>query len=289
MLQCYRNQSEKARFIEKLEQLLLQGFGISAKVEEDRVQTHQSNEVGEKEVRQSTFFKSKAEKERIEAERVKAEERYEMALEMVLDASKLNSRIIADMEINPKQYVNLLKRKVFNPHKCNITDRMQCERATGIGVAYKVNRKAWRSSSFALLYAIMSNWIRDEDMTIMECDAIYQKFNCSCQVANSSQAQKILFQLYKQIQNGDARVLQKMGCDLPKTFFTTPDKSYVKLFVEYWDCEYTLPSSKDNDIWSNLSLEETIEQARKGIGPVKRSEIPWATRYREKYHTFWRK
>lgn len=289
MLHHYRNQSEKFRFIEKLEQLLLQGFGISAKVEEERVQAHQSSVGIEKEVRQSIFFKSKAEKEHIEAERVKAEERYEMALGMVLDASKLNRRIITDMEINPKQYVNLLKRKIFNPHKCNIADRMRYEREKGIRVDYyKVNRKAWRSSSFALLYAIVSNWIRDEDMTIMECDAIYQKFNCSCQVANSSRAQKILFQLYEQIQNEDAIVLQKLGDDVPKTSFP-PDKSYAKLFVEYWDCEYTILSSKDNDIWSNLSLEETIEQARKGIGPVKRTEIPWETRYREKYHTFWRK
>ncbi|MCI9040083.1 MAG: hypothetical protein HFJ29_09640 [Clostridia bacterium] len=71
--------------------------------------------------------------------------------------------------------MNLLKRKVFNPHKCNIAGDPYSE------MPYKERRRVYHNrqvqcGNFALLYAFLTNWIKDEDMTIMECYAIYQRF-----------------------------------------------------------------------------------------------------------------
>lgn len=295
MLQRYSSQKERSRFIDKLEKLLLEGFGRERYKKLVGVTNQQISDFIDKERKKPTIFMRKQEKEDIKKLQKEAEERYMLALGMIIDASELNRRLLADMEANPKEYINLLKRKIFNPHKCNIGNddfsfSMQSKRNYAQGI---------QCGDFALLYAFLANWVENKDMTILECYAIYQRFGFICNVIHPSTEQKILMEIlnglvkcegykpmmYENVEHLVVKDNKLVANKIPKTFGASNNR-HVKLFVEYWDYNMLRPLLTGDNIWNELTLEEIVEQGRQGIGPVKRTEIPWETRRVEKYHTF---
>lgn len=295
MLHRYSIQKERSSFIEKLEQRLLEGFGGERYKKLVGVTDQQIADFIEQEMKKPTILMSKQEKEDIKKLQKEAEERHMLALGMITDASKLNRRLLADMEANPKKYINLLKRKMFNPHQCNIGNDeysvgIQSKRGYAQGI---------QCGNFALLYAVLANWVENKDMTILECYAIYQRFGFICNVIHPSVEQKILMQILNGLKAcGEYRPMiyeyvqhlvvedNKLVVNKSSKTFGASNNRYVKLFVEYWDYTMLRPLLQGDNIWNNLSLEEIVEQGRQEVGPVARTEIPWETRLREIRHTF---
>ncbi|MCI9040082.1 MAG: hypothetical protein HFJ29_09635 [Clostridia bacterium] len=98
MLHYYSSQNERTRFIKRLEELIVEGFGTKKRVKIDGVREEQIVDLLDKEAKKTTFFMSKEEKERVQKEQKEAEERHIKALGMLKDASKLNKAIVADVE-----------------------------------------------------------------------------------------------------------------------------------------------------------------------------------------------
>lgn len=109
--------------------------------------------------------------------------------EILSDSKLLERLIILDMDKNPFNYINLVRAPIFNAHLCNIGNnpfekevyityeqwKKLVWNKIGKGATLETNKV-----NFSILYAVLKNLITDEDISIIECERIYQKFGFEC-------------------------------------------------------------------------------------------------------------
>ncbi len=133
----------------------------------------------------------------------------------ILSNGKLLERLIVmDMDKNPFNYINLVRAPIFNAHLCNIGNNpfekevyLTSEQWKKIvwddfkireGATLKTNKV-----NFSILYAVLRNLITDEDISIIECERIYQKFGFECRPIMIGIGQKCVKMIFDKVHNSE--------------------------------------------------------------------------------------
>ena len=168
---------------------------------------------------------------------------FEMSPEKILsDSVALERLIIFDMKKNPYSYINLTKAQMFNAHLCNIGNNPFGQevyiesnysfwdnfeslpvnnndnhlRVNWLGNTYIENNERYglktNKVNYSLLKAILSI-ITDENISILECDKIYEKFGFECRPITLSIGQdciKMIFDEIKQIKSSQEDIKKEL-------------------------------------------------------------------------------
>lgn len=199
------------------------------------------------------------------------------AEEMVQDASakKLNNFLCYDMKNNSGKYINLLKRKVFNPHKCNVlfdsyVDKADFANSLASIWVTDLSKESYNpdfsiaKGNLPLLYAILTSYISHKETTIIDCDTIYQKCGVACNPINPTFTQAILFNIYTKVKDSSLYTewLENYRKEQRQLFNETDKLSNIS----HKYCRIDIPlscydfSSDDNHLWDFLSFEEIIKE-----------------------------
>ena len=119
----------------------------------------------------------------------KEEALFQNSIKQILyDRNLLERFIIMDMRYNSKDYINLLKAKIFNAHLCNIGNN-PFEPEVYI-TAKQINNLSFNGNksgdleankvNYSLLVALLKNIITDENVSFIECENLYRRFGFKC-------------------------------------------------------------------------------------------------------------
>ncbi|MCI8617882.1 MAG: hypothetical protein HFJ60_06575 [Clostridia bacterium] len=144
--------------------------------------------------------------------------------ERILEDVKLLERlIIIHMQENSLKYINLLNAKIFNAHLCNIGNNPFDEEVyykeikerkyepepykgyypkMNILKDYDVEYKA-NKVNFSLLRAILKELITDENVSLVECVKLYEKFGFQCVPKTYTTGQKCIYMLYNTLNKSE--------------------------------------------------------------------------------------
>ena len=127
------------------------------------------------------------------------------------------------MQENSLKYINLLNAKIFNAHLCNIGNNPFDEEVyykeikerkyepepykgyypkMNILKDYDVEYKA-NKVNFSLLRAILKELITDENVSLVECVKLYEKFGFQCVPKTYTTGQKCIYMLYNTLNKSE--------------------------------------------------------------------------------------
>ena len=118
-------------------------------------------------------------------------------LEAILNDAKLLERLIVlDMDKNPFNYINLVMAPIFNAHLCNIGNNPFEKEIYAGNIGNKAN--------FSILYAILNNnIITNENISIVECERLYQKFGFKCRPIIIGIGQRFVKMIFDKVHNSE--------------------------------------------------------------------------------------
>lgn len=122
------------------------------------------------------------------------------------DGILLDKLIMIDMKVNPYNYINLTKAKIFNAHLCNIGNN-PFKREIYITekelkkLGYKNSKRGLEADkvNFSLLKALLHNVISDDNISIIECEKLYEKFGFKCKPIIVNIGQECVEMIYEKV------------------------------------------------------------------------------------------
>lgn len=190
------------------------------------------------------------------------------------DNNLLERLIIIDMQKNPYDYINLVKAKVFNAHLCNIASNpfKPIKQKIYEGEYYALWRfflprrgeelKVSGGMNYSLLRAILKSVITDENISIMECENLYEKFGFNCRPILVNDGQKCVKMIYNIVKDSPK---YKKIIEESKENKKSKEGKYCKIDFEgllyYYDDD--LIEQNPNDFYENDNNRKELLNQRK--------------------------
>ncbi len=158
---------------------------------------------------------------------VEEDELFKIPIEEVMSNNRTIERlIIIDMKVNPYNYINLLKAKIFNAHLCNIGNNpfekkvyiteeqikklgldvlemkysnFNSERFVGYDRVNKRKGLQTNSVNYSLLKAILKNIITEKNISIIDCEKKYKKFGFECKPILVNTGQECIKMIFDEV------------------------------------------------------------------------------------------